>query len=88
MSLVRRWPAECPVSYKLGDSAWVVGETGEVVPPKDPVALNKTNKRLVDQSPRTPAQIRRRILERLSAETLVVETARALLTLLCGSATP
>ena len=73
------------VVTNVGDSAWVVGDTGEVVPPKDPVALSNAITRLLDESPRTPAQIRRRILERLSAETLVANTARTLLTLLFES---
>lgn len=69
------------VVTNVGDSAWVVGDTGEVVPPKDPVALSNAITRLLDQSPHTPAQIRLRVLERLSAETLVANTERALLTL-------
>ena len=76
------------VVTNVGDSAWIVGETGEVVTPKDPVALKNAMERLLDHNPHTPAQIRLRVVERLSAETLVVETERALLTLLCGSATP
>jgi glycosyltransferase involved in cell wall biosynthesis len=72
------------VVTNVGDSAWVVGDTGEVVPPKDPVALSNAIERLLDKRPHTPAQIRLRIVERLSPETLVVNTERALLTLSCG----
>jgi len=73
------------VVTNVGDSAWVVGDRGEVVPPKDPGALMNAIERLLDQKPHTPAQIRLRIVERLSAETLVVNTERVLLTLFCGS---
>src|SRR5881396_2008782 len=62
------------VVTNVGDSAWVVGDTGEVVPPKDPVALKNAIERLLDQRPHTPAQIRLRIVERLSAKALVVDT--------------
>jgi glycosyltransferase involved in cell wall biosynthesis len=75
------------VVTNVGDSAWVVGDTGEVVPPKDPVALKNAIERLLDRKPQTPAQIRLRIVECLSAETLVVNTERVLLMLTCGSST-
>jgi hypothetical protein len=65
------------------DSAWVVGGKGEVVPPKDPLALREAIERLLDQRPHTPAQIRLCVVERLSVESLVVNTERALLTLPC-----
>ena len=71
------------VVTNIGDSAWVVGDRGEVVPPKDPLALREAMERLLDQRPHTPAQIRLRIVERLSVESLVVNTERALLTLPC-----
>jgi len=73
------------VVTNVGDSAWVVGDRGDVVPTKDPVALKNAIERLLDQRPHTPAEIRLCIVERLSAETLVVNTERALLTLFCGS---
>jgi glycosyltransferase involved in cell wall biosynthesis len=73
------------VVTNVGDSAWMVGDTGEVVPPKDLVALRNAMERLLDQRPHTPAQIRLRIVDRLSAETLVVNTERALHTLTCES---
>jgi len=69
----------------IGDSAWVVGDTGEVVPAKDPVALRNAIERLLDQKSYNPAQIRLRIVEQLSVERLVVSTERVLLTLTCGS---
>lgn len=72
----------------VGDSAWVVGDTGEVVPPKDPVALKNAIERVLDHNLLVPAQIRLRILERLSTGMLIANTERALLTSSCGSATP
>jgi glycosyltransferase involved in cell wall biosynthesis len=75
------------VVTNVGDSAWVVGDTGEVVPPKDPVALNNAITRLLDHNPHAPGQIRRHILERLSVGMLIANTERALLTLSWGSAT-
>ncbi len=69
------------VVTNVGDSAWVVGETGEVVPPKDPVMLSDAMTRLLERNPSTPAQIRRRILEQLSTGMLIANTERALLTL-------
>jgi glycosyltransferase involved in cell wall biosynthesis len=72
------------VVTNVGDSAWVVGDAGEVGPPKDPVALKNAIERLLDVRPRTPAQIRLRVVERLSTETLIVNTERALLALFCG----
>jgi glycosyltransferase involved in cell wall biosynthesis len=76
------------VVTNVGDSAWMVGERGEVIPPKDPVALKSAIERLLDQRPHTPAQIRLGIVERLSAQTLVVNTERALLALSCASVKP
>jgi len=76
------------VVTNVGDSAWVVGDTGEVVPPKDPGALSNAITRLLDHNPHAPAQIRRRILERLSVGMLIANTERVLLTLSCGSAAP
>lgn len=76
------------VVTNVGDSAWVVGDTGAVVPPKDPVALKNAIEQVLDHNPLVPGQIRLAILERLSAKTLVANTERVLLTLSCGSATP
>jgi glycosyltransferase involved in cell wall biosynthesis len=73
------------VVTNVGDSAWLVGDTGRVVPPKDHVALKNAIESMLDQGPHNPAQIRQRIVECLSAETLVVNTERALLTLSCAS---
>jgi len=73
------------VVTNVGDSAWLVGDTGEVVPPKDLAALRDAIERLLDQTPHGSAEIRRRIVDRLSVETLVVSTERALLSLSNGA---
>jgi glycosyltransferase involved in cell wall biosynthesis len=74
------------VVTNVGDSAWLVGDQGEVVPPKDSVALKKAIEKVLDQRPYSPAQIRLRIVKRFSAEKLVMDTERTLLTLLRCSA--
>lgn len=71
----------------VGDSAWVVGDRGEVVSPGDPVALKNAIGRLLDRRPYTSDQIRLRIVERLSAAALVLNTERMLGELSCTSAT-
>ena len=76
------------VVTNVGDSARVVADLGEVVPPKDPAALRDAIERLLDKKPHTPAQVRLRIVEGLSAEAMVVKTERVLLTLSCGPLRP
>jgi glycosyltransferase involved in cell wall biosynthesis len=66
------------VVTNVGDSAWVVGDTGEVVPPKDPIALKNAIERLLDQKAYGPDQIRQGIVDRLSVSNLVVNTERTL----------
>ena len=70
------------VATDVGDSKWVVGDAGEVVPPRDPVALKNTMGKLLDRRPHTPMQIRRRIVEQFSVEKLVADTEEVLLKLL------
>jgi len=74
------------VVTNVGDSAWVVGGMGEVVPPKDSVALADAIQRLLNQKTYDPAQIRRRIVNELSANSLVTNTEHVLSALLKGSA--
>jgi len=62
----------------VGDSAWVVGDTGEVVPSKDPVALKNAVQRLLHQTTYGPAQIRNAIIDRLSVSKLITNTERTL----------
>ena len=66
------------VATDVGDSAWVVGQTGEVVNPKDPVALKNAVQRLVDQTAYEPAQIRQRIVDHLSLDRFIANTERLL----------
>jgi glycosyltransferase involved in cell wall biosynthesis len=69
------------VVTNIGDSALVVGHVGEVVPPKDPVALKNAIEKVLVQRPHPPAQVRLHIVERLSVEKLVIDTERVLFTL-------
>jgi glycosyltransferase involved in cell wall biosynthesis len=71
------------VVTNIGDSAWVVGDRGVVVPPKEPISLGNALERLLDHRPHTAAEIRLRIIEQLSVESLIVNTERALLSLSC-----
>lgn len=72
------------VVTNVGDSAWLVRDAGEVVPPRDPVALKNAIEKVLDRRPHTPTQIRRRIVELFSVDKLVTDTEQALLTLLHG----
>ena len=68
----------CAVS-DVGDSAWVVGPTGTIVPPNDPEALADAMGRMVIAPEPDPTTIRRRILDHLSVDALVIATERTLL---------
>lgn len=68
----------------VGDSAWVVGNRGEVVPAKDPEALKNAIGKLLDQMPYAAAQIRQRIVEELSADHLILKTEGLLHKLIQG----
>jgi len=70
------------VATNVGDSAWLMGNLGEVVPPRDPVALASAIGKVLDRRPQTPIQIRRHIVEQFSVEKLVDDTEQALLKLL------
>ncbi|MFO0700472.1 MAG: glycosyltransferase [Nitrospira sp.] len=69
------------VVTNVGDSAWVVGSSGMIVPPKDPEVLADAMSRMVAAPKPDPTTIRRRILEHLSADALVIATEQALLRL-------
>jgi glycosyltransferase involved in cell wall biosynthesis len=68
------------VATDVGDSGLVIGGLGQLVPPKDPAALNRAMQKVLSGKPNA-AEIRRRIVERFSLENLVLETERALLAL-------
>ncbi|QMS91445.1 glycosyltransferase [Nostoc edaphicum CCNP1411] len=66
----------------VGDSAWIVGDTDVVVPPKNPEALKNTMKKLIETigiygCDRT--QIRQRIIDYFSVAQLALKTEAALL---------
>jgi glycosyltransferase involved in cell wall biosynthesis len=69
----------------VGDSKLIVGETGILVPPKNPEALSAgwlaMTERLSDD-PQLPQAVRERIELRLSLAALVRKTSEALLDLL------
>jgi len=68
----------------VGDSAWIVGETGHVVPPRDPSALKAAIATLLDGPLPNPALVRNRVVECLSALELARKTERAFLQLKQG----
>jgi glycosyltransferase involved in cell wall biosynthesis len=61
----------------VGDSALIVGDTGEVVPPKNPQELADGWNRLLDRlrlEPNLGAQARARIIEHFRIDALVKKT--------------
>jgi len=73
------------VVTNVGDSAWVVGDQGEVVPPKNPVALMQAIEKLLNQNRYDPAEIRQRVVDQLSVSSLVTNTEQVLNALIQGS---
>jgi glycosyltransferase involved in cell wall biosynthesis len=72
----------------VGDSAWIVGNTGVVVPPKRPRELADGWSLLLNRLQRQPdlgAQTRNRIIEHFRIDTLVERTHAALSSLQDGS---
>ncbi len=71
----------------VGDSARVVGDRGEVVPPRDPIALAAGIDRLLtraQQNDLDPAAIRMRIVEEFSVRSLVEQTEAVLTSVIEG----
>lgn len=66
----------------VGDSAWIVGDKGVVVPPKNPEALKTAINELIDKTnldDYNPQEIRQLIVEQFSVGQLVLKTKAALL---------
>jgi glycosyltransferase involved in cell wall biosynthesis len=63
----------------VGDSAWLVGKTGVVVPPANPAALLDGWQILLREGPIDSSKLRSRIIDNFSLKTLVEETEKALL---------
>jgi len=66
----------------VGDSAWIVGDKGVVVPPKNPEALKTAIKELIDKTNLdnyNRLEIRQLIVEQFSVRQLVLKTKAALL---------
>ena len=62
----------------VGDSAEVVGETGRVVPPRDPESLCEAMLESIESPGRRGTDPRARVIERFSLASLILKTARAL----------
>jgi len=64
----------------VGDSAWIVGDTGKVVPPRNPEALAKAWSFLIEAGPeernRLGDKARQRILENFTLDKIVQEYER------------
>lgn len=66
----------------VGDSAWIVGDKGVVVPPKNPEALKTAIKELIDKTnlnDNNRLEIRQLIVEQFSVRQLVLKTKAAVL---------
>jgi glycosyltransferase involved in cell wall biosynthesis len=66
----------------VGDSAWIVGDKGVVVPPKNPEALKTAINELIDKTnldDYNRQEIRQLIVEQFSVRQLVLKTKAALL---------
>lgn len=70
----------------VGDSAWITGDTGVVVPPRDPSALAEGILHLLKHRESTAGErARARIVENFSLERMVTATEAALATLVAES---
>lgn len=69
----------------VGDSAWLVGDMGEVVPPKNSPALANAIQRMLDQKSHEPTRIRQRVESHFSVVSLVTNTEHVLNELLSSS---
>ncbi len=65
------------VATDVGDSAWIIGDTGIVVPPRDPQALADGWHKLLDSQVNHEA-VRARIVSMFSRDTLIKKTAEVL----------
>jgi glycosyltransferase involved in cell wall biosynthesis len=73
------------VVTEVGDSAWIVGEDGHVVPPKNPRVLKVAVEKLLDDldsNGNRGEKIRERIVNHFSIPKLVLATETALLSIL------
>ena len=76
------------VGTNVGDSAWVVGDQGEVVPPKNSAALMAAMEKMLNRKRYDSAQIRQRIVDQFSLNKLVIDTEHVLSNLLSGGKGP
>jgi glycosyltransferase involved in cell wall biosynthesis len=67
------------VATDVGDSAWIVGDAGEVVPTRDPAAVADAWERVIARAAGRPSpEQRARIVAEFSVERLVTDTERLL----------
>lgn len=69
------------VTTDIGDAAWIVGDTGIVVPPRNPGELARGMNRMFDRLSREPSlkdQARLRIVQNFNRERLIAQTANEL----------
>ena len=63
------------VTTDIGDSAWIVGDTGKVVPPKNPLAIAKAWQGIMAMDTSARAELgksaRQRIISKFSLDTIV-----------------
>lgn len=72
------------VASDVGDSAWVIGSTGTIIPPNDPERLAQAMAEALTASRPAAAMIRQRILKHLSLDALVTTTEQTLQALVAG----
>ncbi len=71
----------------VGDSAWIVGAHGEVVPPRSPVALAHAVEKVIEERHRyNSAEIRTQIVDRLSVTELTIKSEDLITSLVRGAA--
>ncbi len=68
----------------VGDSAWLVGDTGRVVPPRDPVALSTAWRDMLEMGSEAREALGRRARERILENFSLAEVVRQYETLYAG----
>jgi glycosyltransferase involved in cell wall biosynthesis len=74
--LIEAMACEVPcVTTDVGDSAYIVGDTGVVIPPRDPVKLSEALRKLIDlpmnERRRMGREARKRVIQRFQLDTAV-----------------
>jgi glycosyltransferase involved in cell wall biosynthesis len=69
------------VATDVGDSGLVIGDTGLLVPPKDPAAMSRAILQMVERRSDSRELVRRRIVEKYSVENLIQAIEREFIAL-------